>query len=159
MTQATEQETAVPSGISMVDEVEILKHYTGDPGRRACHGRLRLGINKIPDKKTGGYFYQLQLCYCAKPIDSEYAKLEKLLMDQLSKQTKAVEAQTTALLQFAVMLQEQSRIHNESNLLLDKALTSIDRHTAGYWIAKVIHYFSMKPEHAELPVKLSPVKE
>lgn len=65
----------------MVDEVEIMKHYVCDANCRTCHGRGRLGINRILNKE-GGSFYQLQLCHCAVHKESEYARLEKLLLEQ-----------------------------------------------------------------------------
>lgn len=63
------------------DEVEILKKYTAEPMCRTCHGTGRIGINRILDKDRRGSFYQLQLCHCVKPIDSEF----KRTMDKLEK--------------------------------------------------------------------------
>lgn len=65
----------------MVDEVDILAHYVWDSNCKTCHGRGRLGINRIPSKE-GGSFYQLQLCHCTKLEDSDWLKLEKKMMEQ-----------------------------------------------------------------------------
>lgn len=70
--------TAVPP---MIDEVDILVHYTWDRSCKTCHGRGRLGINRIPTKEKGS-FYQLQLCHCATQSETDYLKLEKKMMEQ-----------------------------------------------------------------------------
>lgn len=140
-----EQVTSVPP---MVDEVEILKHYTYDPQCRSRCSRGRFGINRIPDKK-GGSFYQLQLCHCAKPIENEYAKLERLFIEQMKSFSNLQGLHTNAILNYAKTMEEQNKIQKENVNLLDRSLTQIDRHTFGYWMAKVIKFFSLKEEHAD----------
>ena len=78
-TQMLEMLEELTAQIPMVDEVEVMKNYTCDTNCRTCHGRGRLGINRIASKE-GGSFYQLQLCHCAKPAESEYARIEKTLL-------------------------------------------------------------------------------
>lgn len=113
----------------MVDEIEILKNYTGDPQCRTCHGRLRLGINRIP-RKDGSSFYQLQLCHCAKPNESEYARLEKVILHQ----SGLVELQSGVIIKFN---QAMMSIQSEQNKLIDRYLYTIHRHTVGYWLTKI----------------------
>jgi len=105
-----------PASITVPDEIEILKHYSADPNCKSCHGRGRLGINKIyQDKK---WIFQLQFCHCLLPKENEFAKLQRLLNELISNFT------------------ELNKIQRDNVNLLDRALTKIDRHTAGYWIEK-----------------------
>jgi hypothetical protein len=141
----------VTSNPPVPDEVKILKHYTGNPDCRTCRGSKRIGINIIWDKNVRlGRYSQVQLCHCAKPIESEYAKLEQLMKEiQVSQQihTEAIYRLTDML---AAKLSEANKIQSDNTLLLDEALSRIDRHTAGYWIAKLIQkiksLFKHKPK-------------
>lgn len=85
------------------DEVEILKKYTADPHCKACHGTGRIGINHIFDKQ-GGSFYQLALCYCLTPVESEYMRLEKRL--------EKIE-QALASLQRNMLIEHQTLLRHE----------------------------------------------
>jgi len=129
-----ERVMAVPP---MVDEVEILKHYTYDPQCRYKCRNGRIAINRIPEK-NGSSFYQLQLCSCAKPAESEYARMEKVVLlfgEQLKNAANLVDLQTNVTVRFIDAIKE---MNDRDNKLLDKYLFRIDRHTLGYWIARVI---------------------
>jgi len=79
-----------------------------------------------------------------KPVESEYVKIEK----QNKYLTDYVQLQSQFIVDLKNVVEAQNKIQKENVVLLDEALHRIDRHTAGYWISKIIKLFTMKEEHA-----------
>jgi hypothetical protein len=133
------------------DEVEILSHYVGNPKCPACHGSKRLGIAHIPGIKDTPAHYELLICYCAKRVDGEYARIQKTIGDfveQLRLTNDVNKLLISAFQGLKDSLDEQNKIQKENVSLLDTVLTQIDRHTVGYWVSAFIKLFMMKEEHA-----------
>lgn len=118
------------------DEVEILKHYVGNDQCPTCRGKKRVGINRIREK-DGSSFHQLQLCWCAKPKESEYALLEK----KVAELTEALNRVAGEQVNLRTVLVEQNDISRQNLMILDYNLHRIDRHTVGYWISKAVSEF------------------
>lgn len=134
----------------MIDEVDVMKHYTRDPLCKRCGGTGRLAINRVPDRNLfSGSFYQVLLCPCATPAKSDYLKMEELIVSLSRAHHDAIVELRQSMDRLGMNLDEQVSIQRDNINLLDKVLFRIDRHTAGYWIAKIMKPFADRWESWE----------
>ncbi len=121
--------------------LQELKMIKANPHCKSCGGRGYLGI-KIEKDQTK----QLVYCYCAK------TGMEDTIFAELFARLKNLEEAFLLLGQQGLSLtdkiSESNKIHSNNTKLLDEGLAKIDRHTAGYWIMRLMKKFVKKEKLA-----------